>query len=305
MNENNNINIKLKSRCKYHKDIIYFSIVLKDGRFATCSNNGSIIIYNKMTFKRDLIIKEHIGSVNCILQLSSGMLASCSFDKTIKIFDIKYNNYQLFQTINYTDSIKRINELSNKNLVSCCCDGNIIFYSKDINNNNNNKYIKNYQIKTKGITSYSVIQTKENEICYYEDFSVCFYDLIGKKIINNLYGIIMSGNCLNMITKDLLVITGRERLYVVNVNQYNLVREILAPDSYFFYVSCKLNKNTVVTGDYYGQIKLWRIDGDDLKLISTTKAHNKCLYVLKKLVDGSILSSSLDNGEFKIWQCCP
>ena len=58
-------------------------LLLKDGRFATCSSDNSIIIYNNKTFKPDLIIKEHAADVTYIIQLHSGILASCSDDKTI------------------------------------------------------------------------------------------------------------------------------------------------------------------------------------------------------------------------------
>ena len=56
---------------------------LKDGRFATCSSDNSIIIYNNKTFNPDLIIKEHTGYINYIIQLNSCILASFSDDKTI------------------------------------------------------------------------------------------------------------------------------------------------------------------------------------------------------------------------------
>ena len=45
------------------------------------SNDNSIIIYNKITYQPDIIIKEHNDSVTCVTQLSSGLLASCSYDK--------------------------------------------------------------------------------------------------------------------------------------------------------------------------------------------------------------------------------
>ena len=60
---------------------------------------------------------------NNILQLSSGMLASCSQDNSIKIFNIKYNNYQFLQTLNYhNSSVYKIIELNNKKLISCLND---------------------------------------------------------------------------------------------------------------------------------------------------------------------------------------
>ena len=63
-------------------------------------------------------------------------------------------------------------------LVSGSSDNSIIFYIKD-----NLKYKKDYQISTNGDCS-NIIQTKDNEICYYESkiFSnndtICFYDLL-------------------------------------------------------------------------------------------------------------------------------
>ena len=66
------------------------------------------------------MIQEHNDWVNYILQLSTGMLASCSFDKSIKIFNIKYNNYQLLQTLNYHNGpVCKIIELNNRKLISC------------------------------------------------------------------------------------------------------------------------------------------------------------------------------------------
>ena len=56
-------------------------------------------------------------------------------------------------------------------------------------------------------------------------------------------------NPFNMITKDLLVITGYEKLYLININQHNLEIKVNVPDSSFIYVSCVLNNNIIITGD--------------------------------------------------------
>ena len=104
-----------------------------------------------------------------------------------------------------------------------------------------------------------------------------------------------------MISEDLLLITGEDKLYIINVKQYNLIKIINAPGSSFIYVSCILNKNIFLTADQNKNIKQWRIEGNDLKLISTKEnAHDGWIYSLIKLRDGHILSGS-DNGEIKIW----
>ena len=272
---------------------------------ATCLGNGSIIIYNDITYKPDLVIQEHEGRVFYILQLSTGILASCSADSTIKLLNIKFNNYQLLQTLNYhEDSVCKIIELSNEKLISCSWDSSIIFYSKD----SNNKYTKDYQITTDN-QCYCIIQTKENEICYEKlqslnnKHSICFYDMLGKnviKIINDLELGFITLNSFNMIAEDLLLIVGENKLYIINVNQYDLIRIVDAPGSSFIFSSCVLNRNFFLTGDSNKNIKQWKIEGDNLELISTKEnAHIDTIYTIIKLRDGHILTGAYD--EIKIW----
>jgi len=304
MNNNNNdnkyYNLELKLKCKYHEDAISCSTVLNDGRIAICSHDKSIV-YNNKTFKPDLIICEHINYVNYILKLSSGMLASCSDDSTIKLFNIKYNKYEVLQTLNYHNSdVMKIIELTNEKLVSCSYDYNIIVYSKD----NNNKYEKEYHIESNAPCN-CVIQTKENEICYNEKGydTICFYDLLERKIKNKVSNVNVTGyDSFYMITKDLLLITGCGILTIINVNQYNLIRAIKATDSSYICVSCMLNKNILLTGDSCRKLKQWRIDGDNLVLISSKEeAHKNRIWALIKLKGGIILSGSFD-GEIRLWQ---
>ena len=294
----NDLDIKLK--CKYHSDSIMSSTTLNDRRFATCSSDKSIIIYNNKTFKPDLIIKEHTDVVNYILQLSSGMLASCSDDNTIKIFNIKNNTYEVVQTLKYhKGGIIKIIELTNKkNLISCSDDYSFIVYSKD-----KEIYKKDYSIKTSG-TCYCLIQTKENEICYHEnDFnnSICFYDLNKRKKINKIDFLSELGyDSFNMITKDLLIITGGDKISLIDVNQHKIVRRISIPDTFNISASCMINENILLTGDDKNRIKKWRLKGDNLELISTKEnVYDSFITVLMKLEDGNILCGSAD-GEIAI-----
>ena len=161
----NNFNIKFKEPIHIlynHKDKVKCLSILKDGRLVSGSDDESIIIYNKITYQPDLIIKEHKDYINYITTLSSGILSSCSNDKTIKLFNIKDNKYKILQILNcHKGNVYKIIELKNKSLVSCSYDKSIIFYNKD----NNNNYIKDYILN---INDYccSVIETKDNEICY-------------------------------------------------------------------------------------------------------------------------------------------
>ena len=274
---------------------------MNDGRFASGSEDYSIIIYNKISYKPDLIIKEHQGSIYCIIQLSSGILASCSDDKTIKLFKIKDNNYEIVQTLNYhTSYVWKIIELKNKTLVSCSDDSSVIFYNKD-----NLEYNKDYSISTDGSCS-SIIQTKDNEICYSvsNNNKICFYDLINKKEINSISNISKYKGVrfwFIMINKELLVIPGENKISIVNVNEYKLVRIIEVPGSSWICGVCMLNKNMLLTADKSKIIRQWKIEGDNLILISSKeKAHNDWINVLLNLGEGHIASGSNDK-TIKIW----
>ena len=303
-NTYNNFNIKFKEpihKLNYHTNWVSCSTVLKDGRFVTGSCDGSIIIYNNKTFKPDLTIKEHSSQVNCIIQLRSGILVSGSSDNTIKLYEINGNEYKVIQTLTYhTNWVSKIIELKNNKLVSCSGDKSIIFYFKD-----NNEYIKDYSISTNGYNG-PVIQTKDNEICFYEETNsaLCFYDLLERKIITKINNISVSNyiwDSLVMMTKDLLLATGENKLSIININLHNIIRTIDVSGSGSIYCACMLNENILLTGDGNKRIIQWKIVGDNLQLISKKEnAHESSICTLSKIGNGLIISGSGDNF-VKIW----
>ena len=62
-----------------------------------------------------------------------------------------------------------------------------------------------------------------------------------------------------------------------------------------------LNKDIIITGDENKRIIQWKIENDNLKLISKKEnAHDDNIYTLSKLGNGLILSGSTDKS-IKIW----
>ena len=293
----NDFNIELKNPIhilNYHTDDVYCLTLLNDGRLVSGSVDCSIIIYNKKTFKPELVIKEHNDTVIWITQLISGILASCSSDKTIKLFNIKGNKYEVLQTLNdHTNIILKIIELKNRALVSCSWDCSILFYIKD-----NSKYKKDSQISTNG-KCFDIIQTKDNEICYDNgNNTICFYDLLDKKVKFSVSNISMRR--MIMMTKDLLLITGENKISIINVNNYKL-RIIDVSGAGDIWGVCMLNENMILTGDKAKIIRQWKIEDDNLILVSKKeKAHDGWIYTLMNLRNGHIASGSGDE-TIKIW----
>ena len=104
-----------------------------------------------------------------------------------------------------------------------------------------------------------------------------------------------------MISKELLLIPGINKISIININEYNLIRIIDVSNSNRIAGVCMLNENILLTGDKNGIIRQWKIEGDDLILISIKeKAHNDFIWCLVNIGDGHIASGSGD-GLIKIW----
>ena len=152
-----------------------------------------------------------------------------------------------------------------------------------------------------------MIQTKENEICFacYDSKNdnryLSFYDLQERKIINKIDKI-DAICCFTMISKDLLTAgSSGDKILIINVNSHNIIRTINTSGSCNIYTICMINENQLLTGDYNHKIKQWKIEGDNLILISTKEnAHNNEIRIILKIGDNHILTGD-NSGEEKIW----
>ena len=205
------------------------------------------------------------------------------------------------QTINYhKKEVLKIIELKNQNLVSCSYDQSIIFFMKD-----KSSYKKDFKISLNGPCG-SLIQSKDTEVCYCQyikNYQICFYDFNQRKLKSSLSNINCNGytfRTFNMITKDLLAVGGVNKISIININLYSLVREIEIPNSNIFGF-CRINDNIFLTGDNNGAIIQWKIEGNNMIEISKKeKAHFDSIYTLIKMGNGLIASGSCDKS-IKIW----
>ena len=104
-----------------------------------------------------------------------------------------------------------------------------------------------------------------------------------------------------MITSELLLIPGENKISIINIYQYRIVRIIDISGSNMIRGVCMLNKDMLLTGDCSKVIRQWRIEGDNLILISQKEnSHESYINYLLNTGDGHIVSGSNDN-TIKIW----
>ena len=133
---------------------------------------------------------------------------------------------------------------------------------------------------------------------------ICFFDLLERKIkasISDISKINDVREWFIMIKKDLLLIPGYNIISIINTEQYKLVRKIEVPDSNYICGVCMLNENMLLTGDYSKIIRQWKIEEDNLILVSKKEnAHDNYINVLLNIGNGFIASGSNDK-TIKIW----
>ena len=104
-----------------------------------------------------------------------------------------------------------------------------------------------------------------------------------------------------MISEDLLLIIGKNKISILNVNLYQSIRTIDVPESGWINSACMLNKDMILTADDNKRIMQWKIENENLTFISQKEnAHDDEIYTLTKLGNGLVLSGSGDNS-VKIW----
>ena len=126
-----------------------------------------------------------------------------------------------------------------------------------------------------------------------------FYDFIKKKMKS-----CKLAHCegdMIMMAKDLLLITGIYAIKIINVNNYECIRTIEVTGAGWVNGLCMLNQNMLLTGDCKGNIRQWKIEVDNLILVSKKeKAHDSAITKLLNLGNGNFLSGSEDK-TIKIW----
>ena len=104
-----------------------------------------------------------------------------------------------------------------------------------------------------------------------------------------------------MISRELLLIPGKNKLSIININEYNIIKIINVPNSNSIAGICMLNENILFTGDSKGIIREWKIEEDNLILFSQKEnAHNGDINTLINLGNGHFASGSIDK-LIKIW----
>ena len=293
----------LNKSISFHKDSINCIIILYDKRLCSCSDDKKINIYNKETHNIDLIISEFNDDIYHLNQLSSNnnnILLACSYE-LIKLFEIKNNSYKRIQMIeNFVGWVYKSIELNNYKIATCGAEKKIKFWEKF-----NDKYVNSMTINYFDWIE-DILEYETNKIISSSALNeeITFWDLDNNKIIGNIKKIESTewNNNLNKLNNEIILVNGKEYLYLINFKNFELVNKIKT--EFQNYCNLKLKDNNILIGDKKGNISEYIYDENNKSLnlkIFKKSSHNGCIFSIILNDNEEIISASEDK-TIKFWK---
>jgi WD40 repeat protein len=293
----------LNKSISFHKDSINCIIILYDQRLCSCSDDKKINIYNKETHNIDLIISEFNDDIYHLNQLSSNnnnILLACSYE-LIKLFEIKNNSYKRIQMIeNFVGWVYKSIELNNYKIATCGAEKKIKFWEKF-----NDKYVNSMTINYFDWIE-DILEYEKNKIISSSALNeeITFWDLDNNKILGNIKKIESTewNNNLNKLNNEIILVNGKEYLYLINFKNFELVNKIKT--EFQNYCNLKLKDNNIIIGDKKGNISEYIYDENNKSLnlkIFKKSSHNGCIFSIILNDNKEIISASEDK-TIKFWK---
>ena len=291
---------------KKHTNYVDHIKILPDGRLSSCSEDGTINIYDKQNYKLEQKIKVGSGVVY-IESLTNNSIIACCFDGTLKIYEINNDDSKFIKQLEGHKNIAlKVIKIGNK-LISCSRDKTMKIW--EINEHNNYNCIKTITISDNDINT-NILQINENKMITSAQTSnyIKFFDIKNDfKEITTIKNISVnwSWNSMLMINESILLVGGSDKngIYLIDTNNYQIISNIYK--DFGIYSAIKLKNENILIGCNDNNFHLieYKFDNskkDLVKIKSKECAHTNCIAGLIELNDGSIISCSIDYS-IKFW----
>ena len=291
-----------------HTNYVDHIKILPDGRLVSCSEDGTINIYNKRNYEFEQKIKVGSGVVY-IESLSNNNIIACCFDGALKIYDINNDDSKFVKQIKgHKNIVLKVLKINNK-LISCSRDKTMKIWER--NEHNNYNCIKTITISDNCGSNTNILQINKNEIITAAQSSnyIKFFDIKNdfKEIttIKNI-SINWSWNSLLMINETILLIGGFDGngIYLIDIINHQIISNIYK--EFGIYSAIKLKNGNILIGCYENnnhslvEFKFDNSKKDLDKIKSKEFVHSNTIVGLIEVDDGSIISCSSDFS-IKFW----
>jgi len=254
-------------------------------------NQSNMMLNSELDLKKRIqILKGHTSYVNCIILLPTTEIASCSDDKTIRIWNINTNE-QMKLLEGHTESVKTILMLEDElRLASCGCDNTIRIW---------NIISGDQLLVLEGHTNWikTIISLNNNNYMLAscsDDKTIRFWNYNTGKQLQILEGHASYVKSLAYVPANNLLASGSTDCTIRIWNILNGSElKILIGHTSTVWTLVVLNNGDLASGSSDDRIIIWNIEaGIKLREI---KGHNGCVLKLIVLCDDTLISGSTDN----------
>ena len=280
-------------------------------------------------------ITDHTGCVYSLLHLRDGRVASCSDDKTIRIYDPS-NDYHCDQVIKrHSEGITSICQLDDGTIVSCSWDKSIMIGDYTINNAHDSLILKVITLPNNRIASCSGDKTIKiwksnppysdtpikvlrehsslvNSLLYIKerdvmisgsfDYTLRIWNMSTYQCDKVIEGVkCFYINSFYQIDKDRVIVGGYDSFCIVNIDKCVIENRIKDELIGHFYCFLKLRDNkTILCGCYNRIFCFYDMKTEQYKI--TNDNHHRAINDLLLIDDNTFLSCSIDTTTIKVWR---
>lgn len=317
LNNNRKINdYQCKSILSLHE---ITTLILLDNKedIASVSSNSKLIIFELKFLLIKLIINNITDkTILDIIKLSGNRVVITCWDNIIRIIQLLENNtkYEIIQKLEgHTSFINAIIEIkyyeNERFLATSSSDTEIIIWEKENNNYKLSKKLKNQEFQVE-----SLIESKKYKelICgSYPQLIINFYDLENFSLkfkLNNIH-INRCIRSLNIINEDILIGAGNTYIYIINIRNHEIIKNIKFNDNIEFNCIYLMKNGNILISQFVSNpvsANLIQYSFDEnkkeLKEISQKNGmHNNYITTILELDNKQIITGGYDH-LIKIWE---
>ena len=291
-------NLSLITTVKVNKDAVNSFAITSSNHIISISSDKSITIFNNFFIVIQKIENAHKGVIFDISLKDENNFATCSQDKSIKIWKkFEKNEYKLDKSINniHENDIHKIIFLEDNSIISGSKDNKINIFKLI-----NNEYKCNITINNEN-PIYSILYFKEENLLIStgtENTSFWNLNNVFNNFIISINTYCFGKNAFQKIDKERIVVGGKEKIQIISKTQKKIIKEI--ERDFLVWAICVIEEKKIfICGGVSSDIAIYNSDNyENIRVIKDT--HKKNIRGISLLNDKQIISGSEDN-TMKIW----
>ena len=281
-------------------------IVLNDGRILL-NTKQYYYVFNKDNYKKiDIKFKTSEQHLYPLSEISNGII----IDNSSSLIELKDRIHKIFIGLKDT-VIGTALKLSNGLIVVSCFENNngtmsSLFHFCELNKKEKKlKIVATIKLNIQLIVD--ICQINSNMIMVYSVDTygskriLKFYDIKNKILITEVIQSVIIDRLFTypkMFGNDLLLVGNKNKVDIFNVNKAFTLQSIKTCDKYVMNRFLVLNENHFICGDNAGNIYVFEVDKENIKMKNKFKAHEKLIEGLEKYKDNVIITCSQDDAKF-------